>query len=65
MGGTCSTHGANEKYNILFGKPERKRLLERHRRRWEANMRMDLREIGWEVWTGCIWLRKRTRGELL
>jgi hypothetical protein len=34
-------------YNILVGKPERKRLLGRPRRRWEGNIRMDLRGIGW------------------
>jgi hypothetical protein len=28
------------------GKPEGKRPLERHRRRWVANIKMDLREIG-------------------
>jgi hypothetical protein len=30
------------------GKPEGKRPLGRPRRRWEAVIRMDLREIGWE-----------------
>jgi hypothetical protein len=30
---------------ILVGKPERKRQLGRPRRRWEDNVRMDLREI--------------------
>jgi hypothetical protein len=34
-------------YRILVGKPEGKRPLERPRRRWEDNIRMDLREIGW------------------
>jgi hypothetical protein len=34
-------------YRILVGKPEGKRPLERRRRRWEDNIRMDLREIGW------------------
>jgi hypothetical protein len=29
------------------GKPEGKRPLGRPRRRWEVNIRMDLREIGW------------------
>jgi hypothetical protein len=33
-------------YKILVGKPEGKRLLGRHRRRCEDNIRMDLREIG-------------------
>jgi hypothetical protein len=32
---------------ILVGKPERKRPLGRPRRRWEDDIRMDLREIGW------------------
>jgi hypothetical protein len=30
-----------------MGKPERKRPLGRPRRRWEDNIRIDLREIGW------------------
>jgi hypothetical protein len=35
--------------NILVGKPEGKRPLGRPRHRWEDIM--DLREIGWRVWT--------------
>jgi hypothetical protein len=35
--------------NILAGKPERKRTLGRNRRKLEDNIRLDLREIGWEV----------------
>jgi hypothetical protein len=34
-------------YRILVGTPERKRPIGRPRRRWEDNIRMDLREIGW------------------
>jgi hypothetical protein len=34
-------------YRILVGKPEGKRPLGRPRRRWVDNIRMDLREIGW------------------
>jgi hypothetical protein len=33
-------------YNILAGRPEGKRPLGRPRRRWEDNIKMDLREIG-------------------
>jgi hypothetical protein len=33
-------------YRILVGNPEGKRPLGRPRRRWEDNIRMDLREIG-------------------
>jgi hypothetical protein len=52
-------------YEILIGKPEEKRPLERPRRRWEGNIRMDLRETGWERVDGCIWLRIGTSGGLL
>jgi hypothetical protein len=34
-------------YKILVGKPEGKRPLGRPRRRWMDNIKMDLREIGW------------------
>jgi hypothetical protein len=33
-------------YNILVGRPEGRRPLGRPRHRWEDNIRMDLREIG-------------------
>jgi hypothetical protein len=33
---------------ILIGKPEGKRLLGRPTRKWEDNIRMDLRQTGWE-----------------
>jgi hypothetical protein len=33
-------------YNILVGRPERRRPLGRPRRRWEDNIKVDLREIG-------------------
>jgi hypothetical protein len=33
-------------YSVLVGRPEGKRPLERPRRRWEDNIKMDLREIG-------------------
>jgi hypothetical protein len=34
-------------YRFLVGKPEGKRPLGRHSLRWEDNITMDLREIGW------------------
>jgi hypothetical protein len=34
-------------YRVLVGKPERKRLLGRPRCRWEDNIKIDLRQIGW------------------
>jgi hypothetical protein len=36
-------------YRILVGRPERKRPLERPKLRCQDNIRMGLREIGWEV----------------
>jgi hypothetical protein len=33
---------------ILVGKPEGKRQLGRPRRRWLDNIKMDVREIGWD-----------------
>jgi hypothetical protein len=47
------------------GKPEGKRPLGRPRRRWEDGIRMDLRKIGWEEWSGFSWLRIGADGELL
>jgi hypothetical protein len=34
-------------YRILMGKPQENRPLERPSRRWEHDIRMDIREIGW------------------
>jgi hypothetical protein len=41
-------------YQILVGNPKGKRPHGRPGRRWEDNIRMDLREIGWE---GVDWMR--------
>jgi hypothetical protein len=35
-------------YRILVGNPEGKRPLERPRCRWVENIKIDLREIGWD-----------------
>jgi hypothetical protein len=49
MGGACSTNGEKRNaYRILVGKPEGKRQLGRPRRRWVDNIKIDLREIGWD-----------------
>jgi hypothetical protein len=52
-------------YRALVGKPEGTRPLGRPRHRWEDNIKMDLQEVGWGAWTGSIWLRIGTGGELL
>jgi hypothetical protein len=41
-------------YRVLVGKPEGKRTLERLRRRWEDNIKMDLHEVDVGAWTGSI-----------
>jgi hypothetical protein len=41
-------------YRVLVGRPEGKRPLGRPRRRWEDNIKMDLREIGLE---GANWIQ--------
>jgi hypothetical protein len=47
MGGSCNTYGERRDiYRILLGKPEGKRPLGRHRRRWEYSNKMDLQEVG-------------------
>jgi hypothetical protein len=50
-------------YRLLVGKPEGKRPLGRPRRRWVDNIRMER----WDgvMWTGLVWLRIGTGGELL
>jgi hypothetical protein len=52
-------------YKTLFGKPEGKTPLERPRNSWKDNIRMNLREVGWKLWTGFMSLRIRTSGGLL
>jgi hypothetical protein len=54
MGRACSTNGAKRNaYRILVGKPEGKRPLGRPIHRWEDNIKIDLREIGW---SGMDWI---------
>jgi hypothetical protein len=47
-------------YNILVGRPEGRRPPGRPRRRWENNIKTDLREIGFGdvgMWIGFILFR--------
>jgi hypothetical protein len=52
MSRACSTNEENA-YTILARKPEGNRPLGRPRRRWVDNIKMDLREIGWD---GVDWI---------
>jgi hypothetical protein len=47
------THGREEEcIKVLVGKPEGKKPLGKSTCRWKDNIKMDLREIGWEsIWT--------------
>jgi hypothetical protein len=57
--------GRNVYRVFLVGKTDVKRPLERPRRRWEDGIKVDLREIGWGVWSGFTWLRIGIVGGLL
>jgi len=47
MSGTRSRYCRQEgTYKVLVGRPERKRPLERHGRRWEDNIKMDVQDVG-------------------
>jgi len=66
MIGACGAYGEGRGvHRVLVGKPEGKKLLGRPRRRWEDNIKMDLREVGgggdW-MWS---WLRIGTDGRHL
>jgi hypothetical protein len=64
--GHVARMGEGEKYvQGSGGKARRKRPLGRPRCRWEDGINMDLREIGWEVWSGFAWLRIGIIGRLL
>jgi hypothetical protein len=39
--------GENNAHRILVGKPEGKRPLGKAKGKWEDNIKMDLREMGW------------------
>jgi hypothetical protein len=43
-------------YMVLVGKPEGNRPLGRPRRRWEDNVKPDLRMWDVGLWSGCSWL---------
>jgi hypothetical protein len=58
-------HMARMESRIVVGRPDRKRTVWRPRLRGEDNIKICLKEVGWEAWTGLIWLRIGTGGSLL
>jgi hypothetical protein len=53
MGGVVARTGRGGVYRVLLGKREGKRLLGRHRGRWDDNIKMDLQEV---VCGGMDWI---------
>jgi hypothetical protein len=52
-------------YDILVGRPEGRRPLGRPRRRWEDNIKIDLREIGFGDVDWIHWAQDRDRWRAL
>jgi hypothetical protein len=52
-------------YRVLMGNHKGKRPLGRPRRRWEDGIKVDVKGIGWGVWSGFAWLRIGIAGGLL
>ena len=46
MGKSCSQNEGRTAFKILTGRPAGKRTFRRLRRRWQDNIKMDLKEIG-------------------
>jgi hypothetical protein len=62
MGGACGAHGGGEGCIQHFGwTPEGRRPLGRPRRRWEDNIKMDLRETGFGDVDWFRWAQDRYR----
>jgi hypothetical protein len=63
MGGACSVDGKERGvYRGLVWKAEGKGLMGKPRCRWEDNIRIDLRDVGYGVWTAMGWLWIETVG---
>jgi hypothetical protein len=55
MGGTCSKYGGEVgACRVLVGRPEGKRPLGKHARRWEGDFKMYFKELGVETLTGLV-----------
>jgi hypothetical protein len=66
MGGACGAHGGGEGCIQHFGwDAEGRRPLGSPRRRWEDNIKMDLREIGFGDVHWIHWAQDRDRWRAL
>jgi hypothetical protein len=52
-------------YRVVVGKPGGRKPLGRSRLRWENNIKMDFREVGYGARTRSVWFRIGTPGGLL
>jgi hypothetical protein len=52
-------------YKMFVEKPANKRSLLRRRYRWKNNIKMHLKEVGFEILNGFVWLRLRSIVDLL
>jgi hypothetical protein len=62
MGRASGMYGAQERYIKGFC---RETTWKRPRHRWEDNIKMDLKEVGWGGMEWIIWLRIGTGGRCL
>ena len=69
MGGACNTCREEERciqgFDGEVRTPEGRRPCASPKCRWEGNIKMYFREVGWVAWTGLIWFRKGTGGRFL
>jgi hypothetical protein len=65
MGRDFRMYETEVKIGFLMGRPKERGPLGTLRRRWEGNIKMDVRVIGWLILTGLIRLRIETSGKLL
>ena len=61
LGGTCGEYGGQGRcIQDIIGRPQVKKPLARHRRRWEEIIKIDLQKVGWGMgWIGletCVGL---------
>jgi len=61
MGGACSTYGGEGAYRVLVWKREGERPLGISRRRWEDNIKINIKEVGGMDWIELAQDRDRWR----
>jgi hypothetical protein len=61
LAGHVARMGARKIHKVLVGSPEGKTALGRPRRRWEDEIKMNLREISWGGGGGNSFIRLSTR----